>query len=193
MNTRDMKAEIARLEENAEGSDLPKNTAARLKGLQKALTARLKKRERIIDFRELEAGEEATFEGKSYGAVTQCPVCNELGARRRPKWANGATIFVHSLEAVPSLVDLLRYGNNGQLTDSGAHGRFRLKDDFHYVAADGTLVMPAEKKKTAREPIVKSVQKSSGAPAAGSRRAAALKAWETIRARRAARAVAIAA
>lgn len=50
----------------------------------------------LIDFRAQTKGKRC-----AYGAITECPVCNELAAMSQPKPGNGMTLYAHRLETRP--------------------------------------------------------------------------------------------
>lgn len=137
----------------------------------------------VTNFRKAELGDET-----DYGKIIVCPVCQKNGAARQPKWGGGCTIIVHSIEPVPTIADLIPTGSSYIVAPGG---RSRLAGDFHMVGADGEPVRPPERTKKSKDDVdaepkpVKPVRQVSA-----SRSEAAKRAWETMRAKRTARATA---
>jgi hypothetical protein len=132
----------------------------------------------VVDFRKMDIGEDT-----ERGVIIECPVCHRNGAARSPKFWPGATFIVHTLEPVAALPDLVIIGKD--FTDAGAGGKLQATD-FHVVAADGTPVMPRERKTTAKPSKEDTdpqppVAKKQTAPKSTSRSEAAKRAWITIR------------
>jgi hypothetical protein len=181
LNVNTIRKEIKKLERaEADGAILSDSAEQRLNELRKALAIHETANGRIKDFRGLAEGTET-----EWGTVAVCPACGEHGARRTLKfWTSGnAVSFIHSVEAVPTIFELHRIGNSNRFTDDGVTGsRFRLTDDHHLIV-DGKPVMKEAKAEPGKPVLVGVAKKEAKAK---SRSAAALKAWETIRARRAA-------
>lgn len=151
MNSQQIKAQIEKLQ--AAGPDLPKAAAKRLQNLLALQAAALAESVSITNFRYLAEGVTTR-----YGTTRECPVCLEIGAAHQPKWGNGITMIVHSLEAVPTIADVIlvsRKGNDWVFTDAGAKGKFRLKDDYHMLSADGKPVLPASAEAKAKKVVPK--------------------------------------